>query len=229
VISFSTISEQDTTAPKLLDSRPFEKSATTDYLYPIIYFIFDDFIANRNLKSFVNFKDSTNKEIDFEVEMIDQSSFQIIPRKSLDPKMDYKLSLDLKHFKDLAGNKVDSVLSVNFRTNDESYFSEISGKVKNFDKTKSEKVFISARGIDGPRQKYLTKVDSTGKYEIKRILQGSYLLKMFHDENGQGEHKLGSSITNEFSSRFIYYPDTIKVKPRWPVSDVNFDYVKLSR
>lgn len=229
IISFTTVSEQDTATPKLLDSRPFEKSGTTDYLTPIIYFIYDDFIANRDLKSYITFKDSSHKDIDFEIKFIDQSSFYVIPKLSLAPKMDYKLSLDLKHFKDLAGNKVDSVFTINFRTNDESYFSEILGSVKNMDKAKAEKVFISARGIDGPRQKYTAKVDTSGKYEIKRMLQGSYLLKLLQDETGNGKQNFGSSIKSEFPSKFIYYPDTIKIKPRWPVTDVDFDYEKLSR
>ncbi|MBU2447413.1 MAG: Ig-like domain-containing protein [Bacteroidetes bacterium] len=229
IISFLSNAGKDTTAPKLLDSRPFEKSATTDYLNPIIYFLFDDFIANENLKSGIVFKDSSNKDVEFEIKYIDQSSFHIIPKLSLIPKMDYRLSLDLKYFKDLAGNKVDSVFTISFRTNDESYFSEIIGTVKNLDKDKSDKVFISARGIDGPRQKYSAKVDTSGKYELKRILQGSYLLKMFQDESGQGKQFLGSSVRNEFSNKFVYYPDTIKIKPRWPVTDVDFDYEKLSR
>lgn len=229
IISFTTVSEQDTTTPKLLDSRPFEKSGTTDYLTPIIYFIYDDFIANKDFKSYITFRDSSLKDIDFEIKFMDQSSFYVIPKLSLAPKMDYKLSLDLKHFKDLAGNKVDSVFTINFRTNDESYFSEIMGTVKNIDKTKAEKVFISARGIDGPRQKYTAKVDTSGKYEIKRMLQGSYLLKLLQDETGNGKQNIGSSIKSEFPSKFIYYPDTIKIKPRWPVTDVNFDFEKLSR
>jgi len=228
-VSFASVSEKDTTAPKLLDSRPFEKSGTIDYLASIIHFVFDDFIANNNLESAITFIDSSGKTVDYKIHFIDKSSFNINPVSSLKPKMDYKLSLDLKYFKDLAENKVDSVYSINFRTNDESFFSEISGTVSNFERQKNGKVFISANGIDGPRQKYTAKVDSSGKYEIKRVLQGSYLLKMIQDESGKGNQSRGSTVKSEFSSKFVYYPDTIKIKPRWPVTDVNFDYKKLTR
>ncbi len=228
-VSFTSVLEKDTTAPKLLDSRPFEKSGTTDYLAPIIHFVFDDFIANDNLKSAISFVDSSNHKVDFEIQYIDKSAFNLIPSLSLKPKMDYKLSLDLNIFRDLAGNKVDSIFSISFRTNDESFFSEISGTVSNFEKQKTGKVFIAANGIDGPRQKYAAKVDASGKYEIRRMLQGSYLIKMIEDESGKGTQNRGSTIKNEYSSKFVYYSDTLKIKPRWPVTDVNFDYKKLTR
>ncbi len=227
-VEFTTNSLQDTIKPKLLEFRPFERSGTTDYQKPTIYFIFDDYIKKDDLASSISFEDSTKNKIEFDLEFIDGSVFFVRVKKLLLPKMDYRLQLDLKNFSDFANNYVDSIFVLNFRTNDDSFFGEISGLIKNVP-LPVKNYFVQAKGIDGSKVNYKTTVDSTGKYKIDKILQGSYLLKLFNDESEIGVFKNGSSFENKFSDRFIYYGDTVKVKPRWPTTDLNFDFEKLLR
>ncbi|MCX8009846.1 MAG: hypothetical protein N3A61_01720, partial [Ignavibacteria bacterium] len=67
-------------------------------------------------------------------------------------------------------------------------------------------------------------VFSTLSFKFERVQQGNYLIKLYKDLNQDRKYSNGSSIKRTFSEPFKYFSDTVKVKPRWPITDVNITW-----
>ena len=82
-------------------------------------------------------------------------------------------------------------------------------------------VIIEGSNIRSKSQKHsFVKVDSAGAFKMDLLPEGNYVLKAFEDRNGNGIDDAGSVFPFRRSEQFRYYPDTIRVRPRWPVDGV---------
>ena len=70
---------------------------------------------------------------------------------------------------------------------------------------------------------YSTEVSANKKYNFERVLPGNYEIWMFDDYNSNGKYNFGSINPFETSEEFFVHPDTINLRPRWPVGDVNLE------
>ena len=98
-----------------------------DYLSPkfSIYFTdgFDTTLSSNTIS--ILRKDST--EIPFSIRYINNAALEIKVDTELKPKTNYSISLNMKYFVDLAGNKADTVISKRIVTVSGLDFSGVSG------------------------------------------------------------------------------------------------------
>ncbi len=59
-----------------------------------------------------------------------------------------------------------------------------------------------------------------GKFQIPRIGEGSYTLSAFRDDDNNGKYSYGKPFPFQPSELFAFYPDTVKVRARWPVEGI---------
>ena len=143
--------------------------------------------------------------------------------EKLKQSTDYTLKLDLKNYSDLSGNKIDSVFQNQFTTSSELDFSGVSGTVTMNDSTQTSVVLESA---DAVKRTYKQKVDLKKNFDFKKVIPGKYLVWSFKDKNKNGKYDFGNSSPFKLSEEFKYYPDTLNLRARWPVSGVNIDFQK---
>lgn len=63
---------------------------------------------------------------------------------------------------------------------------------------------------------YSTTLAAPGLYRFDHILPGLYQLNAFRDANNNGRYDFGSAFPFVPAERFIVWPDTMKVRSRWP-------------
>jgi uncharacterized protein (DUF2141 family) len=104
-------------------------------------------------------------------------------------------------------------------------FGTIEGRV--YDTTAYKKagtIFVTAENIENSQFRYSVNIPDTGKYMFENVVEGQYALKCFRDRDNNGKYSFGNPYPFIPSERFALYPDTIKVRARWPVEGVNIRF-----
>ena len=204
----------DTLAMKIISSEPV-RNGSTDFKNPEILLFFDDAIDNKQIKNSIQFTDTSQNIIDFNVSFVDDAILSIKPEKDLKAEKFYELKIDLNDFPDAAGNKIDSTYVLRFQTITGVEFTGISGKLKS---SKENVVVVLQDSKDA--QKYFTAVpDKTSSYKFERIDAGTYSLWMFSDTDSSVTFDKGYPDPFRYSEEFYFVPDTLSLRPRWSVTD----------
>lgn len=209
---------RDTTTINLRNLECNFSTNVMEYFNPVCTLYFNDLVRMDDFINASSILDTLGSKIEFQISRTDSSNFILkFPQLKQNNKLLLRINFGL--LKDLAGNLIDTIVTKNLETNSESDYGSISGVIKN--RNMINNLNLEVKSVN---KKKSYKVNLEGeKYQIKNILPGSYLLKLSMPEIDTHENKL------EFSSPFIYYQDTIKVKSRWPTTDVKFDVLNLIR
>ena len=208
----------DTSKPKLIRTIPNQKS-NTDFKDPEILFYFDDAISNKDLKGAIQFTDTSENKISFNFSFVDDATLLIKPERDLKADKNYLIKLDLSKFTDAAGNKVDSSYTLEFSTISGVEFTGLSGKVK----TSKENVTIILQNSKDDKKFYTAVPDKTSFYSFNRIVAGTYSLWIYSDTDSSKTFSYGYPAPFKYSEEFKFIKDTLKLRPRWSVTD--FDIV----
>ena len=69
---------------------------------------------------------------------------------------------------------------------------------------------------------YKSKVENKN-FNLTRVLPGKYLAWAFVDLDSNEVYSYGNAEPFKYSEKFVYYPDTLNLRPRWPVGDMVLD------
>ena len=123
----------------------------------------------------------------------------------------------MNYFSDAAGNKVDSTFFLKFQTITGVEFTGISGKLTT---TKNNAIVVLQDSKDA--KKYFTAIpDKTSTYKFERIDAGIYSMWIYSDKDSSGTFDKGYPDPFRYSEEFYFVPDTIKLRPRWSITDYN--------
>lgn len=213
---FVITEKPDTTTPKLLRTNP-GSNGQTDFKNPKVFLYFDDAINNSNLKNSIQFTDTLKNNIDYELNFIDDASIVLKPKVDLKPDKNYQIKIDLSKFVDAAGNKVDSIYTFKFSTINGVEFTGISGKII----TTKNNVIAVLQDTKDSQKYFAAKPDKTMAYSFDRIVAGTYSMWVFSDADSSGTFNKGYPDPFKFSEDFYFVPDTLKLRPRWNITDFN--------
>lgn len=215
--NFVVSEKPDTTVMKLVKTEP-GRNGSTDFKNPIILLFFDEAIANKEIKNAIQFTDTSKNKIGFSLSFVDDATLSLKPEIDLKPDKEYEVTLDLNYFPDIAGNKVDSTYVLKFKTITGVEFTGISGKVTT---AKNNVTVVLQDSKDA--EKFFTAVpDKTSSYKFERIDAGVYSMWIYSDKDSSGTFDKGYPEPFRYSEEFYVVPDTIKLRPRWSVTDYNF-------
>ena len=206
----------DTTAPKLYRTNP-NRNGSTDFKNPEVLIYFDDAIANKEIKSAIQFSDTSKNEIAFSVKFIDDATLSIKSEKDLKPEKNYEIKIDLSKFLDAAGNKIDSSYSLKFSTITGVEFTGLSGKVI----TSKENVVVVLQDSKDSKKYFTALPDKTSTYSFERIGAGTYSLWIYSDTDSSKTFNMGYPDPFKYSEEFYFAKDTLKLLPRWSVTDLD--------
>ena len=220
-----TLNEKpDTTKPGITNTVPSRGSGNVDFLGTNISFYFNDAFDTSYAKSKIAFSDTSGRKIPYNVFFMDDASFKITPLHDLEANTDYIIKLDLKGFKDVAGNAYDSVYQYKFRTINGLDFTGISGTVENVDFTKNP--YLILQGLDEAKVTYQQELKGSAKFNFDRALAGKYSLWGYYDTDSSKTYSYGKSFPYKPAEQFYFYPDTINLRPRWSVTNAKFIFKK---
>lgn len=212
--SFTVSDKQDTTAPKLLRTNP-NRNGSIDFKNPDVQLFFDDAIDNNDLKSAIEFNDTSKNNVAFNLMRIDDATISLKPEIDLKPEKDYEIKINLNYFNDAAGNKVDSIFTLKFQTISGIEFTGISGKVT----SSKNNIVVVLQDSKDLKTFYTAVPDKTSFYSFERINSGTYSMWMYSDNDSSKTFDYGYPEPFRKSEEFYVVPDTIKLRPRWSVTD----------
>lgn len=210
----------DTSSIKITSTEPAQ-GKTTDFKNTEIKIFFDEAFDKSLINSAIALTDTFNKPVNFNLDYFDDATLIIKPKENLKPEKDYLLKLQLGKFVDINGNRTDSLFTMKFKTISGLDFTGLSGFVINLDYNKNP-VLILENG-ETPDLNYEQKLISE-KFEFTRVEPGKYILWCYLDENNDGKYNYGWPEPIKYSERFSFYPDTLTLRPRWEVTDLNFKF-----
>ena len=215
-----TISDRpDTTSIGIIATEP-QRSGTIDFYSPKIKFYFDDAFDKNGIQRSVTFTDTLGNGVPFNISYDDDATLVISSLKDLKADKDFIIKLDLNNFIDAAGNKRDSVYKFDFKTISGLDFTGVSGKVGNLGDKVNPVLVLESFDVKGRQyQKRL----SGENFSFDRIEAGKYFLWYYSDADSNFQYDYGWPEPLKYSERFSVYADTLKLKPRWTVTDVQFN------
>jgi hypothetical protein len=213
----------DTSAPNLYFSKSIPK-LSDDKLSHEFEFYFDDGFDSTLAKKGINVSERKGKVITSQVTFIDDATFKVRMLEELKPKGNYQVKIDLNNLIDAAGNKRDSVYKYGFIPTSPTDFSAVSGLVKLPESLQKEKVMLVLESSEGERIKYQKKTNLKQEWKFNKVNSGKYILWSYIDMDSSESFNFGKPFPFIPSERFVFYPDTLKLRARWPVEDVVIEY-----
>jgi hypothetical protein len=216
-----TISDRpDTTPVNIIATIPSERNSKLDYEIPDIKIFFDDALLKKDIEAGIAFTDTLNNDVSYQLTYSDDASINIVPLGLLLPDTDYIIRCNLNYFKDVSGNSQDSVYEIRFKTTSGLDQTGVSGKLNSSDL--KENTILVLENVDNSSLKYQLKVTDYD-FSFEEVEAGKYSLWCYFDSDSNNQFNYGWPQPIEYSERFFVYPDTLKLKPRWIVTDVLFN------
>lgn len=196
-------------------------SSSLEYFNPEIEIIFNDLVYTDDFLRSFRVSDTSGKEINFSVTRKDSAGF-LVSLEALKQKEKIITKINLSLLADMSGNRIDSIFTKSFDANSDADYGLISGNIRNRFPS-DENLLVEAKSLSSDKiYRVMVKEE---QYQIKNVLPGNYFVKVYL-QNGSENPK---NLLRNFSSPFICHQDTIKVKSRWPTTDVNFNLESLFR
>lgn len=209
-----TLNEKpDTLFPKIKPIVTPYKENKIDYLNPYFTIVFSDAISSDSLNNSLILD-----KYDWEIKKVTDAKFIVKILSDVKPATEIDFKIDRSKITDAAGNKIDSLQSFKINTLTGRELTGLSGKVEFAENIQNMVVVIN--GCSSSGSEYRTKVKRDSSYSFERILPDKYTIWMFDDKNNNGKFDYGKISPFQFSEKFFTYPDTLLLRPRWPVGDV---------
>ncbi len=216
-----TVSDRPDTIPANVTASEPKNNSTIDFINPNIKFYFNDGFRKEAIQRNITFTDTLNKGIPFKISYDDDATLVVSPLEKLITEKDYIITLDLNGFVDAAGNMQDSIYEFKFNTISGLDFTGVTGRILNVHFHKNPVLVLE--NIEDKKLKYQTKV-SEEDFNFERVEAGKYMLWCYFDEDSNYQYSYGWPDPIKFSERFLIYSDTLKLKPRWVITDVLFEF-----
>jgi len=215
-VSFWGSTRPDTLKPRIISYFPPD-SARDFSPWDKIYFVFDEAMDQGSFERGFSLTDSLGKPLSGEFNWENPARVQFLLKGRLQSLMTYRIQIDPDSVTDLFGNTLaDSLINLIFIAVNRDTLSAIRGKVIDEDSNASGRIYLIARQAQRGGKTYRISLEAPGGYSFEDIFPGIYLIEGFRDADGDGEYSFGSPFPFSPAERFVVYPDSIKVRSRWP-------------
>lgn len=214
---FTGVAQPDTFRPKIVKYLP-DENATAVTLGTNVELFFSEAMDTSSLTRNFSFLEDSTISVTGSMTWPGPNLAVFRPIVPLSSAKRHLIKIPLDSIFDVSGNAVavDSTFLFGFRTLNVDTFSTISGKIVDEDSLASGNIYLEAHQGDGKSDVYKVKLAQPGNYEFKNILPGVYQIEGYRDTDGDGDYSWGRAYPFSPSELFFVYPDSIKVRARWP-------------
>ncbi|MBI4429344.1 MAG: Ig-like domain-containing protein [Ignavibacteriales bacterium] len=194
-------------------------------LDPEIFLFLTDAAQKVNGDTIVQLHDSSGRVISSRVQWMNDAALRVTPMKKLEGLMAYAIKLDMPRLTAWSGElSSDTVKTVRFVTLDADALSAIEGVVIDRSVDGKGSVVLETESIgSGSALSYRMKLSRPGSFVFPEIREGRYVLTAFRDSNENKSYDPGKPFPYRMSERFSVYPDTLKLRARWPIEGVRIE------
>ncbi|NUO82535.1 Ig-like domain-containing protein [candidate division KSB1 bacterium] len=167
-------------------------------------------------------QDSSGAEVEGGLHWLNAFQFRFQPQPHWKSRARYTVTIQRDKIFDWNGNALfDTTGQITFWTVNADTFASISGKITDADTTARGAIHLTAKQAGG-KVEYHVQTDSARAYHFKEVLPGLYQINAFRDVNGNGLFDFGKALPFLPAERYWAWPDTIKVRSRWPNENNDF-------
>ncbi len=210
----------DTSKIEIQNILPANNTTNIDFVNAEFVISFTEAIELAKVNYIVELSDTLNRKIPINITKLDDASFSIKPTAQLFPQTDYRLSFKLNLITDDAGNRNDTTIVFKYRTISGLDFTGIMGTMANINL--NENPILVLQGVDNFKSVYYYNLNKNANFKFDRVQPGKYLLWAFKDLDSSKTYSYGKLKPFKYAEEFSYYPDTLELKPRWILTDINY-------
>jgi len=239
---FTGRAQPDTNRPRIVRLTPADSSRNVT-VTTNIEMIFSEMLANS--PTLINYsqkkienkigplavRDSTGKAVQGKGVWLNPLQFRFQPDALLKSRAQYFVKIFADSTFDPSGNALfDTLRQITFWTMNADTLTSISGTLTDAQPDATGTVHLtlkqvnasqgSAFGVAPPTSRsaveYSLILPAPGPYRFDHILPGLYQLNGFRDANKNGRYDFGAAFPFVPAERFTAWPDTMKVRSRWP-------------
>lgn len=214
--TFSGSSEPDTVKPSLIQ-QSIQQNAKNVALQPAINLLFSEAMDTLSFEQHFRLADSGNVRQSGDFHWCNPADVTFTPQQQLESNMPYITRLPVDSvFDEFANPLADSIIEIRFTTLNLDTLSSLSGVIVDKKEHGTGQFYLTAHNTTSKNIHYETTVDSAGPYLFRGIFPGIYLINGFRDEDNNGSYSHGQVFPFKPAERFLFYPDSVKIRSRWP-------------
>ncbi|MBS1913374.1 MAG: Ig-like domain-containing protein [Bacteroidetes bacterium] len=217
--TFTVASGEDSTPPLLL---PLAIDSVRAYAFPdSIAIAFDEPVRDTVLEGAVVMRDTAAKgaRARFKVERTSPTQFTARPLDTLIGVQRAILEIDRRRFRDLAGNRPDSVARIPIAVTLPRQSGTLQGTLTDTAAPGAAHVVVATAVGSGTR--YTLKDVKGGAWEFKALPEGEYEISAFRDDSRTGVYDYGSLMPYRHAEAYVAWQGTVRVRPRWATNGVD--------
>jgi hypothetical protein len=183
---------------------------------------FSEPVRRAGVESGFRLSDSSGAQVRGQFKWWGSARAAFIPSSPLRMGMPYTVAMRLDSVADFTGHTAaESLLTRKFGALDEKSVGSIKGRVDDDSPSGGGRIHLTASDISATSARPVRVViDTTGEFLLERLVEGKYTVAGFRDADSNGVYTYGSPFPFRPSERFAVYPDTLKVRARWPLEGV---------
>jgi len=220
-IEFLYNPKPDTNYADILKIKTDYPDNLVDFFNPVLTVELTDGINRGKATSGISVTDDQKRKLKTETVFINDAELEIRLKQKLNFRKKYSLRINMNNLVDIAGNKLDSVYVFKFGCMNKLDYSGVSGKIIKAAGGKDSLIIVNLFPAEKGGKTYSVQTKN-GEFEFENVYPGKYFLWYFVDSDSNRTYNYGKVYPFVPSERFNYYPDTLKLRPRWPVGDIAF-------
>lgn len=222
IMDFTVNAKKDTSSIKISKISTIYDNNKIDYLNPYIDIFFNEAFDIDKAKYGFKLQGLDSIFIPIKTNFFDDASVRIEALQNLKPNTVYNLFIDLNYFTNIYGKRIDTLISKRIYTINELDFSGASGKVQH---NSTSKIIVVLQDAKKPNRKQENELNNEGTFDFSRILPGEYLIWAYIDRDSSNSYTFGNISPFIEAEYFKFYPDTLNLKPRWPIGDIEITLI----
>ena len=203
----------DTIKP-VITYKSLEDSTTGIKIDSLFQIVFSEPIQQKPFERNFSFQEKDSTQVKGKLQWDNPATVKFIPDSSLKYFTEYIIKIPIDSIMDVCGNFLnDSLQSIFFKTLSADTLTAIGGKFIDKNDSAKGKIFLTAKS---PTNFYTISIDEPGGYLFDNIFPGIYTIGAFRDADSNSTYSFGKAVPFVPAERFIFFPDSIKVRSRWP-------------
>lgn len=217
---FTTTILEDTSTP-VVSVKSSAPSLNTLEPNDVVFIEFSEPVRQTAFENGWTLTDSSKQDVPCFFSWTNSMMMTLIPSQPLRYGMKYSLSIVLDSVRDVSGNCfTDSTQTFLLKTISESSLGSIEGNVISTSSVEG-KIILTLKPIGRKDiRTYKRILNSPSEFVFQNIPEGKYTLGAFVDRDSNGVYSYGKPFPFHPSEYFTFYPDTLKIRARWPLEGV---------
>lgn len=214
-IEFEGLTQPDTLRPRLIKISIADSSRDLPLDLPI-ELVFSEIMRRDSLARPLLVRDSSGAVVSGNAGWVNPLQYRFAPAAGWQSRARYEFVIAADSLFDWNGNALfDTTGRVTFWTLNADTLASISGALSDARDSTAGDMHLQAKQLGG-KIEYHVLARAPGNYTFPAVLPGLYQLSGFRDGNRNGRFDAGTAFPFVPAERAHVWPDTVKVRSRWP-------------